>query len=164
MESLKGIQNIVSVEDYKVIEKTDTIGWDIYIRMELLVPFNTYICDKVLTEEEVIKLGCDICTALEICGQRNIIHRDIKPENIFINDFMPVYQSNFENNYVFKGDYSDEVYYKSFFNIDERVIDITNVVVISSKSNFQINQEETQINFIDKKINLGLLPYLKDLS
>ena len=87
MESLKGIQNIVSVEDYKVVEKTDTIGWDIYIRMELLTPFNTYICDKTLTEQEVIKLGTDICTALEICGQRNIIHRDIKPENIFINDF-----------------------------------------------------------------------------
>lgn len=87
MESLKGIQNIVSVEDYKVVEKTDTIGWDIYIRMELLTPFNTYICDKTLTEEEIIKLGTDICTALEICGQRNIIHRDIKPENIFINDF-----------------------------------------------------------------------------
>lgn len=87
MESLKGIQNIVSVEDYKVVEKTDTIGWDIYIRMELLAPFNTYICDKTLTEEEIIKLGADICTALEICGQRNIIHRDIKPENIFVNDF-----------------------------------------------------------------------------
>ena len=87
MESLKGVQNIVSVEDYKVVEKTDEIGWDIYIRMELLTSFNAYICDKKLTEEEVIKLGSDICTALEICGQRNIIHRDIKPENIFINDF-----------------------------------------------------------------------------
>lgn len=87
MESLKGIQNIVSVEDYKVVEKTDAIGWEIYIRMELLTPFNTYICDKTITEEEVIKLGIDICTALEICGQRNIIHRDIKPENIFVNDF-----------------------------------------------------------------------------
>lgn len=87
MESLKGVQNIVSVEDYKVVEKTGEIGWDIYIRMELLTSFNTYICDKKLTEEEVIKLGCDICTALEICAKRNIIHRDIKPENIFINDF-----------------------------------------------------------------------------
>lgn len=87
MESLKGIQNIVSVEDYKVVEKKDSIGWDIYIRMELLTPFNSYICDKTLTEKEIIKLGSDICNALEICGQRNIIHRDIKPENIFINDF-----------------------------------------------------------------------------
>lgn len=87
MESLKGVQNIVNVEDYKVVEKTGEIGWDIYIRMELLTSFNAYICDKKLTEEEVIKLGCDICTALEICAKRNIIHRDIKPENIFINDF-----------------------------------------------------------------------------
>ena len=87
MESLKGVQNIVSVEDYKVVEKTGEIGWDIYIRMELLTSFNAYICDKKLTEKEVIKLGCDICTALEICAKRNIIHRDIKPENIFINNF-----------------------------------------------------------------------------
>ena len=87
MESLKGIQNIVSVEDYKVVERTDSIGWDIYIRMELLTPFNTFVCDKKLSEKDVIKLGIDICTALEICSQRNIIHRDIKPENIFVNDF-----------------------------------------------------------------------------
>lgn len=87
MESLKGIQNIVSVEDYKVIEKTGEIGWEIYIRMELLIPFNNFICDNKLTEEDVIRLGCDICTALEICRKRNIIHRDIKPENIFINGF-----------------------------------------------------------------------------
>lgn len=87
MESLKGVQNIVSVEDYKVVEKTDEIGWDIFIRMELLTTFNAYTCDKKLTEEEVIKLGCDICSALEICSKRNIVHRDIKPENIFINDF-----------------------------------------------------------------------------
>ena len=88
MESLKGIQNIVSVEDYKVVERTDSIGWDIYIRMELLTPFNTFVCDKKLNEKDVIKLGIDICTALEICGQRNIIHRDIKPDNIFVNDFV----------------------------------------------------------------------------
>ena len=87
MESLKGTQNIVSVEDYKVVEKTGEIGWNIYIRMELLTPFNTYLRDRQLTEQQVIKLGCDICTALEICGKRNIIHRDIKPENIFLNDF-----------------------------------------------------------------------------
>ncbi len=87
MESLKGIQNIVSVEDYKVLEKADGIGWDIYIRMELLTPFNSFVCDKKLSEKEVIKLGIDICTALEICDKRNIIHRDIKLENIFVNDF-----------------------------------------------------------------------------
>jgi len=87
MNSLKGIQNIVSVEDYKVIERTDEIGWDIFIRMELLTPFNNFICNRQLTEADVINLGLHICSALEICSQRNIIHRDIKPENIFINNF-----------------------------------------------------------------------------
>lgn len=87
MESFKGTQNIVSIEDYKVIERTDVLGWDIYIRMELLTPFSTYLCDRKMTQEDVIQLGCDICTALELCGRRNIIHRDIKPENIFVNSF-----------------------------------------------------------------------------
>ena len=87
MESLKGVQNIVNVEDYKVVQKTGEIGWDIFIRMELLTPFNAYVSDKKLSEADVIKLGIDICTALEICSKRNIIHRDVKPENIFVNDF-----------------------------------------------------------------------------
>ena len=87
MESFKGNQNIVSVEDYKVVERTDRVGWDIYIRMELLTPLNTYISDKILSEREVIGLGCDICSALERCAQRDVIHRDIKPDNIFLNEF-----------------------------------------------------------------------------
>lgn len=87
MESFKGIQNIVSVEDYKVVERTYEIGWDIFIRMELLTPFNTWVIDHPMSEADVIRLGIDMCTALEICEKRQIIHRDIKPENIFINDF-----------------------------------------------------------------------------
>ena len=87
METLKGIQNIVSVEDYKVVERTGEIGWDIYIRMELLTPFNDWKGTRTLSEAEVIRLGIDICSALEICEKKQIIHRDIKPENIFINEF-----------------------------------------------------------------------------
>lgn len=87
MESFKGVQNIVSVEDYKVVEKTDELGWDIFIRMELLTPFMKYSADRTLSEPEVIKLGIDICSALELCAKRSVIHRDIKPENIFINQF-----------------------------------------------------------------------------
>lgn len=84
MQSLKGTSNIVNVEDYLVLEKTDKIGWDIFIRMELLTPLSAYIVDKDLTEAEVIKLGQDVCSALELCARQNIIHRDIKPENIFV--------------------------------------------------------------------------------
>lgn len=86
MESLKGVQNIVGVEDYKVVEKKGTVGWEIFIRMELLTPFTALTKEKALTEQEVIRLGCDICSALEVCGQKGVIHRDIKPENIFVHE------------------------------------------------------------------------------
>ena len=79
-------------------------------------------------------------------------------KNIFFNDFMPIYQANFKNNYVFKGDYSDEVYYKSFFNIDERVIDITNVIIISTDKQYKINSNIDKIN----KLNIDIAKYLKD--
>lgn len=87
MESLKGLPNIVNVEDYKVVERTGEMGWDIYIRMELLYPLAKFICDKNLKQEDVIKIGLDICTALEVCNKLKIIHRDIKMGNILMNAF-----------------------------------------------------------------------------
>lgn len=87
MNTLRGSSNIVSVEGFKIIEKTSGIGWDIFIRMELLTSFKEYLSDRMPTEEEVVRLGIDISSALEICSQKNIIHRDIKPANIFINGF-----------------------------------------------------------------------------
>lgn len=87
MESLKDNLNVVNIEDYKVIPKEEGIGWDILIRMELLTPLNEFLCDKELSEKEVIKLGIDICNVLDTCQKKNIIHRDIKPENIMVNSF-----------------------------------------------------------------------------
>jgi len=87
MVAMKGTTNIVTLEDYRVIEKTGEIGWDIFIRMELLKSFIDYNEDNTLDETDVIKLGQDICTALELCAKQGIIHRDIKPENIFVSTF-----------------------------------------------------------------------------
>lgn len=86
LESLKGNKNIVEIKNYEVIEKTEEIGWEIFIEMELLTDFNSYACDKTFTEDEVLKLGIDLCNALYVCNEKNIIHRDIKPENIFVSD------------------------------------------------------------------------------
>ena len=87
MEYFRGNSHIVSVEDYKVMEYLDEIGWDIFIRMEYLTSFMEYYAGKNLTEKEVMKLGIDLCRSLEYCGQLHIIHRDIKPENIFVSRF-----------------------------------------------------------------------------
>ena len=87
MSRLKGHSNIVSYEDHQIIPHEDGIGWDILIRMELLRPINDALRqNKSFTRAEVVRLGTDLCRALEVCGQYNIIHRDIKPANIFISD------------------------------------------------------------------------------
>ena len=65
----------------------DGIGWDILIRMELLTPITSYMkTNKSFTRREIIRLGIDLCRALEVCQRYNIIHRDIKPANIFLSE------------------------------------------------------------------------------
>ena len=87
MEYFRGNSHVVSVEDYKVVEYLDDIGWDIYIRMEYLTSFLEFCEGRELTEKDVVQLGTDLCRALEYCQKQNIIHRDIKPENIFVSRF-----------------------------------------------------------------------------
>ena len=87
MKELQGQSNIVSCDDFAIEENPDGIGGKIYIRMELLTPLQKVTKERLLSEEEVIKLGKDICKALILCESRNIIHRDIKPDNIMISQF-----------------------------------------------------------------------------
>lgn len=82
MMKMKGQSNIVSCEDIYVEKQNNGIGYNVYIRMELLKPLNQYLQNQVLSEEEVIRIGKDICWALILCHRQNIIHRDIKPSNI----------------------------------------------------------------------------------
>ncbi len=87
MSKFRGTSNIVSYEDHVIEENKDSFGWTIYIRMELLTPMYEYLRENKLSVRDVIKLGIDICQALELCQKYNIIHRDIKPENIFVSKF-----------------------------------------------------------------------------
>ena len=87
MEKMKSASHIVGIEDYEVVENENGVGWIVYIRMELLKNIQDYFMNKQVTNQEVIKLGTDILTALEFCHAQNVIHRDIKPGNIFVSEF-----------------------------------------------------------------------------
>ena len=77
-------EHIVIVYDYKFFYDEKTI--DMFIRMEYLTNLEKYIQNKTVDSEFVIRMGIDLCKALEACERKEIIHRDVKPENIFVNE------------------------------------------------------------------------------
>lgn len=88
MESLKGARNIVAIEDYRLVEHTEDVGWTIWIRMELLEGLVEYQRrNGAPSVEESVKIASDVCNALMICHEKGIIHRDVKPENVFRSPF-----------------------------------------------------------------------------
>lgn len=86
MNMLKGNTNIVSCEDVEIRQYPDGMGYCVFIRMELLSSIASETAKKEMSLTDIVKLGLDMCNALELCEKRGIIHRDIKPDNIFIND------------------------------------------------------------------------------
>ncbi len=90
MEELRGAPNIVTIEDFKY--KRDGSTCTLYVRMELLTSFQKLLLQhqkdsRFFTQNEVIKIGRDICTALMYCEKKGIIHRDIKPANLFVDAY-----------------------------------------------------------------------------
>ena len=85
MQKLGENPNVVHCQDLRTVQHEDGIGWDIYIRMELLHPLKKWLSDRY-DERQVIRLGLNLCGALNGCHQKNIIHRDIKPENVLVTE------------------------------------------------------------------------------
>ncbi len=85
MRKMNGNTNVVNCDDVRYVQHDDGYGWDIYIKMELLMSLTT-VSKIGMTEEQVIQIGKDICKALILCKKHNIVHRDIKPANIFVSE------------------------------------------------------------------------------
>lgn len=83
IQSLGGKSNMAEVREYRCLKKQQSLGWAIVMLTEFLTPLTKYAEGSSLEESEVIKLGIDICTALEEFEKRGIVHGDITPDNIF---------------------------------------------------------------------------------
>ena len=67
MQSFIGYSHIVSYEDYAIRKRSSEIGWDIYIRMELLTGLPDYMSRHPMNDQMVFKLGMDIAQGLRDC-------------------------------------------------------------------------------------------------
>ena len=84
MARMKDCVNIVRCEDITVVMNPDRISSRIFIRMELLTPMREYEKLRIFDENEVIRLGLDMCSILSVCEREGVVHRDIKPANIMV--------------------------------------------------------------------------------
>ena len=86
MASLGENPHILKIHDSIIQEHTEGVGFDIFIRTDLLTSSKDRLVAGELTEMEIIKLGLDICDALTDCEKAGFIHWDIKPENILMTE------------------------------------------------------------------------------
>ena len=95
-----------------------------------------------------------------LCASPDFEH----PENKLFQRISKTYSKNFKYNLIFKGNTSDLVYYEAFFGVKERVIDITNVILISSMSKIGLSQTDSDARAKFDLINIDIEPYIRDLS
>ena len=83
--------------------------------------------------------------------------RDIfNPKNKFALDLIELYKNNFSQVDIYNGETSNKIFYKTFFNLDEVVFDVTNMILISSDKKYEIKNSALSDEIIDIK------PYLNN--
>lgn len=91
-----------------------------------------------------------------LCSSADLKH----PENTFFQSLKETYKSYFNDVFIFKGDESDKVYYKAFFDIEQRVVDITNLIFISSMQKMSLSKDYEPI----EDLNINIKAYINDLQ
>ena len=83
--------------------------------------------------------------------------RDIfNKKNKFALGQIDLYRKNFKNVCIYNGETSNKIYYKTFFNMDEIVYDVTNMILISSDKKYDIINNGSLAEIVD------IVPYLSD--
>lgn len=86
ISSGNGNRFVITYYDYKLVENTDRLKYDLYIRMDYLTSLGQLYSDSKLTVKALLEMGMDICDALEWCHKNGRVHNNLNLNNIFINN------------------------------------------------------------------------------
>ena len=85
MLSLRSNKNIVRFDNFTIVREASCFY--VIMLMELLTPLASHTQPDTMKKSEILKLGQDMCNALEGFRQAGIVHHDIKSENIYVDSF-----------------------------------------------------------------------------
>lgn len=86
--------------------------------------------------------------------------RDIfNKRNKFIFDLISKYKKFFSALDIYSGETSNKIFYKTFFDIDEVILDVTNLIMIASDKRYDFKIDDA----IYDKLSVDIESYLEDL-
>lgn len=77
--------HVISADEIAV-QDSDNMGWTAYIRTGLYTPISVYFEKARPTWHDAVRMGMELCDALEACEEYSMVHGEIKPENVFVTD------------------------------------------------------------------------------
>ncbi len=92
MESLSQISKdsgnrfVITYYDYKLVYNNDNYKYDLYIKMDYLTSLGQLYADTEYKICDMLRMGIDVCDALEWCHKNGRAHNNLNLNNIFINN------------------------------------------------------------------------------
>lgn len=86
MKKFNGNPNIINFYEFTQVTAPDGTSAKYYIRMEYVEDIKSHFKNHGVSQLDVVKLGIDICSALELFAHNSMTHNDVKPGNIFIDN------------------------------------------------------------------------------
>lgn len=110
MRSLSYHSNIVALHKFTVIREASCFY--LLTLTELLTPLNEYLSFETVSKDDAVKLGKDICRAMDAFRGKGIVHHNISPENIYV-DSKGNYKLGDFGAYDYESSSSEASYYRA---------------------------------------------------
>lgn len=82
MFALKAHPNVLSCEEPVYDAAADGFGWEIKVKTAMETPVSQAY-PQGMAEEQVLRLGTDVATALALCREGGLVHEGVKASNVF---------------------------------------------------------------------------------